>query len=304
MHVAPVSEKRAPRMRFSQEASERLYALYKAGVSKPNKQLREELARELGKTPRSIQIWFQNRRAKAKQIYNASTSNSPDASDDEFEGYRKGKNAHLSLNMNALSAQQKAGGQFFTSPYSGAFASHMSNKNARRVSMENLNFRSAQMSPLTGRSQSYNNLAFPIRSPPHSGSTMSPSMMLDNMIIKESSPESAHNSPPYPSPMEIQQYSRSNSIVNSFPSPLMNSYPQSAVEPRPMLSNAIYHEPQSAVPLGDGSSFTYENNQDSYNYGPQSSVIQPATKAKFASSLPDLAEITSDPDKFISWLAN
>ena len=28
-------EKRAPRMRFSQEASDRLYALYKAGVSKP-----------------------------------------------------------------------------------------------------------------------------------------------------------------------------------------------------------------------------------------------------------------------------
>lgn len=47
---------RMPRLRFSQEASEKLFVIYNSGVSKPNKGLREELAKELDKTPRSIQI--------------------------------------------------------------------------------------------------------------------------------------------------------------------------------------------------------------------------------------------------------
>jgi hypothetical protein len=56
-----------PRGRFSNEACQRLLKIYESGIIKPNKALREELAKELDKTPRSIQIWFQNKRAKAKR---------------------------------------------------------------------------------------------------------------------------------------------------------------------------------------------------------------------------------------------
>jgi hypothetical protein len=62
-------------MRFSIDACERLMELYESGITKPSKQLREELALELGKTPRSIQIWFQNKRAKAKRNPSASPEN-------------------------------------------------------------------------------------------------------------------------------------------------------------------------------------------------------------------------------------
>ncbi|KAI8377952.1 homeobox domain-containing protein, partial [Radiomyces spectabilis] len=34
----------------------------------PNNRVREQLSRELGMSERSIQIWFQNRRAKVKNI--------------------------------------------------------------------------------------------------------------------------------------------------------------------------------------------------------------------------------------------
>jgi hypothetical protein len=55
-----------PRKRFTEQGSARLLDLYESGITKPKKKLREELAKELGKDPRSIQIWFQNKRAKEK----------------------------------------------------------------------------------------------------------------------------------------------------------------------------------------------------------------------------------------------
>lgn len=59
-------EKQKTRLRFSNDACTRLLSIYESGVIKPNKALREQLGQELDKTPRSIQIWFQNKRAKAK----------------------------------------------------------------------------------------------------------------------------------------------------------------------------------------------------------------------------------------------
>ncbi|KAL1923017.1 uncharacterized protein VTP21DRAFT_9393 [Calcarisporiella thermophila] len=53
------------RRRTSKSEQSRLEAEY-ALNPKPCTKIREQLARELGMTPRGVQIWFQNRRAKAK----------------------------------------------------------------------------------------------------------------------------------------------------------------------------------------------------------------------------------------------
>lgn len=345
---AGAGEKRAPRMRFSQEASDRLYALYKAGVSKPNKQLREELARELGKTPRSIQIWFQNRRAKAKQVF-AQQQHGMDLSDDESPlGYGKRKQQSLSLNMNALSGShmsaspKSAHGQYFVSPYSAAsYANHMQNRNSpsiqRRLSIDNImsapyspvqrKASAAQLSPQQMRSASIGGMYHHQRSP--QGSMQSPishllcndtpsfgDMMKSNNAETNASTESA-----YPSPQEMQ-YGRS--LKNAFPGGLGKletshlpshgsaSFPQSAVEMgrSSSITGTLYHEPQSAVTYGGGgnsSPFNFDNipsSSDSYSASgsEKGAGHYGSAKAKFASTLPDLHEITSDPTKFIDWL--
>ena len=43
-----------------------LKALFDSGIRFPNKSLREKLGDKLGLTPRTIQVWFQNRRQNFK----------------------------------------------------------------------------------------------------------------------------------------------------------------------------------------------------------------------------------------------
>ena len=45
-----------------------LQALFYSGIRFPDKQLREKLGEKLGLTPRTIQVWFQNRRQNSKFI--------------------------------------------------------------------------------------------------------------------------------------------------------------------------------------------------------------------------------------------
>ncbi|KAI8900018.1 hypothetical protein BC833DRAFT_583339 [Globomyces pollinis-pini] len=53
--------------RYSPEATATLLKLYLQGVDRPNRAQREQLGLELNKTPRQIQIWFQNKRIKHKR---------------------------------------------------------------------------------------------------------------------------------------------------------------------------------------------------------------------------------------------
>lgn len=43
-----------------------LQALFDSGIRFPDKQLREQLGEKMGLTPRTIQVWFQNRRQNMK----------------------------------------------------------------------------------------------------------------------------------------------------------------------------------------------------------------------------------------------
>lgn len=43
-----------------------LQALFNSGIKFPDKQLREKLGEKMGLTPRTIQVWFQNRRQNSK----------------------------------------------------------------------------------------------------------------------------------------------------------------------------------------------------------------------------------------------
>ncbi|OZJ04818.1 hypothetical protein BZG36_02333 [Bifiguratus adelaidae] len=54
------------RRRLTQEETKTLNSVFEA-TTKPNSQARKKLAEKLGMTPRAVQIWFQNRRAKQKR---------------------------------------------------------------------------------------------------------------------------------------------------------------------------------------------------------------------------------------------
>lgn len=316
-------EKRPPRMRFSQEASDRLYSLYKAGISKPNKQLREELAKELGTTPRSIQIWFQNRRAKAKHIF---AQHGQEISDEEeFAGLYNRKN--LSLNMNSLpsshsSSPKSAHNPYYSSPYSSSYVNHLQSRPSpgqRRISVDNIisspyssvqRRHSSQFFPQQMRSTSLGGIyqrspQGPLQSPisqllGYDSPSFGDLMKNDYSLTKEQSAA-------YPSPQEMQ-YGRSLKSFSSNgsgkidASPQSGSFPPSATElirssPTSALTGSSFcQEPQSDSPYHTG--FTFENISSSETFHESTS------KSKFAVTLPDLQEITSDPSKFINWLNN
>ncbi|ORX51875.1 homeobox, partial [Hesseltinella vesiculosa] len=54
------------RQRMTSDQCQTLEAVYICDT-KPNATKRHVLAQQLGMSPRTIQIWFQNKRAKAKQ---------------------------------------------------------------------------------------------------------------------------------------------------------------------------------------------------------------------------------------------
>ncbi|RKP10496.1 hypothetical protein THASP1DRAFT_27733 [Thamnocephalis sphaerospora] len=55
------------RRRLAPDETRRLLEVFNAGQTRPDQDQREHLAAELGLSARSIQVWFQNRRAKAKR---------------------------------------------------------------------------------------------------------------------------------------------------------------------------------------------------------------------------------------------
>jgi hypothetical protein len=319
-------EKRTPRMRFSQEACDRLYSLYKAGISKPNKQLREELAKELGTTPRSIQIWFQNRRAKAKHIFAQYGQEISD--EEEFPGLYNRKQLNLSLNMNSLpsshsSSPKSAHTPYYSSPYSSSYVNHLQSRPSpgqRRISADNITSspyssvqrrHSSQFLPQQMRSTSLGGIYQ--RSP--QGSFQSPVSHLlgydspsfgdlmknDYSLTKEQSA--------YPSPQEMQYGRPSKSFSSNgsgkIDSSQSGSFPPSATElirssPTSVINGSRFcQEPLNDTPYHTG--FNFENMSSNENEPFHESG---ASKSKFAATLPDLQEITSDPSKFINWLNN
>ena len=332
VHIAANSEsaKRNPRMRFSPEASERLMAIYMSGISKPNKQLREELALDLNKTPRSIQIWFQNRRAKAK--VNASKGDySPNGDSEENENFPldHSKSNLSKLNMNAVES--------LASPRSAK-----------------LN-RSPLKSPYTGPKSAYAFSArhdpypYPISPKQRMAESQSPPHHYQQQKVIDTSRFS-----PYPSPLDShsphsknfysqhgdsaghqQPYSRfakeemklEMNNLNGYTDGFNENVPQSAFEMRgqessfnfselpptsnylPGLSNKDnyrdnYNAPHSAMPYSTNA-FTFPDIP-----GTQSPQIfsAPARSSSESSSykgtaLPDLNEIAADPAKFMQWIS-
>lgn len=55
-----------PRKRIGTLQASILHALFSRGIHFPDRQLRSQLAIELGLTGRTVQVWFQNRRQQLK----------------------------------------------------------------------------------------------------------------------------------------------------------------------------------------------------------------------------------------------
>lgn len=57
------------RKRIGEHQAKALRAIFESVTQFPNRYLRENLAESLGLTPRTIQVWFQNRRQNLKCNY-------------------------------------------------------------------------------------------------------------------------------------------------------------------------------------------------------------------------------------------
>jgi Homeodomain len=300
--------KRMPRLRFSSEASERLMAIYQSGISKPNKQLREELAKDLNKTPRSIQIWFQNRRAKAK----VSALKGEFFPGEENEDLNSPKANLSKLNMNAVES--------LASPQSAKF------------------LHSPLRSPYSGPKSAY---AFSARHDPYSYSA-SPKQRLPE---SPNNYQQQKGFSPYPSPLDSnsphsrnfqsqyleipvqqqQHYSRfdkpvvklemnklSNSGYDNVPHsafemrapggsfPFSDSPASSYLSKMPGLSikdddGDKYVTPHSAMPYSTNA-FNFPNIPDSSPYN----APEPTESSGY--KLPNLNEIADDPAKFMQWI--
>lgn len=58
------------RKRLGQRQIFELQTLFDSGIRFPQKQIRENLSKKLGLTPKTIQVWFQNRRQNIKLVPN------------------------------------------------------------------------------------------------------------------------------------------------------------------------------------------------------------------------------------------
>jgi hypothetical protein len=313
--AAAEGAKRMPRLRFSSEASERLMAIYQSGISKPNKQLREELAKDLNKTPRSIQIWFQNRRAKAKV---SALKGEFFPGGDDNENLHSAKANLSKLNMNAvesLASPQSAKflGSPLRSPYSGpksayAFSARhdpysYSVSPKQRMSESPNKYQqqkgfSPYPSPLDSNSPQSRNfqsqyLDIPGQRQQSYSSFDKPGMKLEMNNLSEYSSSSGYDSVPH-SAFEMR------ASVGSFP---FSDSPASAyLSKMPGLSikdevRDTYGAPHSAMPYSS-SVFNFPNIPDSsphiYN--------SPEPTESSGDKLPNLNEIADDPAKFMQWI--
>jgi hypothetical protein len=318
-------QKKQPRMRFSPEASERLLKIYNSGILKPNRSLREELALELDKTPRSIQIWFQNKRAKQKN--STATKSEEELDSDE----KKTKTGLSKLNLASV--------ERFSSP------------------------KSAQMykSPLKSPQQNGPKSAFLFPPPQAESFTLSPKAPGNR--LSQSPPQvqkvlDRSRFSPYPSPLDqasprpaslqpstlfepnsppttnqlTHQFSPPRFQINTNLTSLSEGMAHSAIELgqfetafSDMLPSGFIKKMQplsihSAVPYYSphASVFTFPDIPPAASYEPHlmatttlaastdslsNASSSPKSKLNSISSIPDLGEISSDPAKFMEWVS-
>lgn len=114
---------------------------------KPDSALRNQLSEQLGMTPRSVQVWFQNRRAKQKKskIQNNESTNSINNQNIKYENANE--------NFNAIRNDMHR----FQQNYNYSGNNHISNNNISNNNIDNINM-SGNMNNIDNNNIDINNI--------------------------------------------------------------------------------------------------------------------------------------------------
>jgi len=128
-----IKKEEAPKKKRTRTSPEQLRILQKAFATDPmpSSQARLALSKKLGMNPRAVQVWFQNRRAKAKRAESMGLSGIDDL--DGMSGGSGGSDDELGLGLDL-----QHGGQFHTGHISHDQSRKMGGNGSRAASMSSV----------------------------------------------------------------------------------------------------------------------------------------------------------------------
>ncbi|CAG8462076.1 378_t:CDS:2 [Ambispora gerdemannii] len=226
-HIPP----KVKRKRFTQEQLVDLIAMFEQ-TDTPNYEIREKLAKKLNMTNREVQVWFQNRRAKA----NRAKANEPNASNHHHHRFlhhhsvtpAQAASGHASSVSNIPTQSNYTFVAMFTDGIPSSGGHHSKGNNGRRHSYHPT---SASSKKTSNNSSQTRPRATTVSHLPTTATTTTSSHNT-NSFVSSSSSSSSHNlQPPQQQNSPTTPNTPSPKQVPILPPPIPSQYPSSSYNP-------------------------------------------------------------------------